>query len=206
MEIRNGVFFDVLNPDTSKIGITTIAHALSRQARFGGHPFRTISVAEHSYWASIMIDAGMIVSRHEADLIRLQALLHDATEAFLVDVPSPVKRLLPRYYEIEAGLARAIGDKFGVELEKLYFETKTVDARLCLTEKLAFLGPDGLDRPEWAPLSHNYEPHRFTFLPKWLDRLLNPDKRDVPTIHYHWFMWPGRAKRLFIKRYIELAS
>lgn len=207
LEIGNGVFLDVLNPDPAKISLTRIAHALSRLNRFAGFPQRSISVAEHSWHASYMVDTSDCVTVEQAAERQLQALLHDATEGSgLVDLPSPIKAMLPAYYEIEAGLAFMIGKKFGVELAKLPKAVKDVDARLCLTEKIAFIGPDGLDRPEWTGLSSRYDAFRFSFLPKWLDRIVFPDRSAERTVYYHWFMWPGRAKSLFIKRYIELAK
>lgn len=205
MEIGNGVFFDVLNPELDKISLYRIAHNLSNQNRFGGNPGRSISVAEHSYWASKMVVVPEGTDQWEANWLRLQALLHDATEAYLVDIPSPVKRLLPDYYKIEAGLAKAIGEKFGVELAQLSQPVKYVDAALCLTEKLAFLGKEGLDKPEWAPVTSIAKPIRHSFLPKWLDTMFGTIKRE-PTIYYHWYMTPRRARRLFVLRYIKLAG
>lgn len=208
LEIGNGVFLDVLNPNPKVISITGIAHALSRLNRFAGFPHRSISVAEHSWHASRMVDTSDCVTVQSAALRRLEALLHDATEGCgLVDLPSPVKRIFPDYYRVEGVLAKAIGAKFGVDLANLSKQVKDTDARLCITEKLAFIGPDGLERPEWADLSSRYDAYRFSFLPRWADRILNPDEAKArPTIYYHWFMWPGRAKTLFLKRYAELAA
>lgn len=208
LETANGVFIDILNPNPKAITLTRIAHSLSRLNRFAGFPHRSISVAEHCWHASYMVDTSDKMTTWEAAMRRLQALLHDATEGCgLIDLPSPVKRLWPEYYEIEAGLAKVIGEKFGVELQHLSKQVKDVDARLALTEKLAFVGPDGLDNPAWTPLSDRYDAFRFSFLPRWLDKRLHPKESSArPTVYYHWFMWPGRAKSLFIKRYIELTT
>jgi hypothetical protein len=77
----SGKFFHPSNPDYKKIDILDIAHVLSRQTRFSGHTSGFWSVANHS----------ILVSRLVAPEYALTALLHDAAEAYLVDLPSPVK-------------------------------------------------------------------------------------------------------------------
>ena len=60
-------------------------------------------------------------------------LMHDASEAYLADLPRPAKRMIPQYMEIEAGLEAAIAKKFG-----LFFpypaEVKLIDNRMLATE------------------------------------------------------------------------
>lgn len=46
---------------------------------------------------------------------KLQALLHDASEAYCVDLPTPIKNCLPDYRQMEEGLMQVIADKFGFE-------------------------------------------------------------------------------------------
>lgn len=96
------------------IDIRDIAHALSMQCRFGGHCSRFYSVASHS----------LHVMEHVADWERcerlaLEALLHDASEAYLVDVPRPVKcsSLLAGYRELEARVQLAIAERFGLSTD-----------------------------------------------------------------------------------------
>ena len=100
-----GHYIDPFNPDPAKICIEDIAHALSMIPRFGGHLPVFYSVAEHSVMCALS-------SRHE-DV--LAALLHDASEAYLMDIPSPIKSRLPGYKEAEANLMRIIANKFGFE-------------------------------------------------------------------------------------------
>ena len=101
----SGRYVNVLNPDTDSILIYDIAHALSRMPRFGGHLPHFYSVAQHS-----MCVANLVDKQHA-----LSALLHDASEAYLMDIPSPIKALLPNYKEIENGLMEVISKKFGFE-------------------------------------------------------------------------------------------
>jgi hypothetical protein len=75
----SGVLFRPLLPNPDDIRIADIAHALSQQYRFAGHTRTFYSVAEHSVRVSLLCrpdDA-------------LWGLLHDASEAFLTDVPAP---------------------------------------------------------------------------------------------------------------------
>lgn len=110
--------------DPSEIRIGDIAHALSYAPRFAGHIDRFYSVAEHS------INVAEIVP----DEHKLQALLHDATEAYLCDIPTPFKRLLTNYKELEDDLWLAISTKFGVPFE-LHPEVKQADGIMLMTEK-----------------------------------------------------------------------
>jgi len=87
--------------------IEDIAHALSHTCRFGGHVNQFYSVAQH----------GVIVSYNVPNEFRLAALLHDAPEAFLVDVPMPLKRRLDAYKEIEREVWTCIALTFDLPLD-----------------------------------------------------------------------------------------
>jgi len=82
-----------------------IAHALSHQCRFGGHLPRFYSVAQHSILVSVIVP----------DEHKLAALLHDASEAYLLDIPRPIKLKLSNYAEIENNLMTMIADMFGFD-------------------------------------------------------------------------------------------
>lgn len=47
--------------------------------------------------------------------IALATLLHDASEAYLLDIPRPIKHMLPQYLEAEDKLMRIIAKKYGFE-------------------------------------------------------------------------------------------
>lgn len=81
-----------LAPRPEDVDIVDIAHHLSMQCRFSGATRFHYSVAQHSILVSYECDT--------PDALR--GLLHDASEAFLVDVPAPIKGDLGRYKEIEA--------------------------------------------------------------------------------------------------------
>lgn len=102
----SGVAFYPLDPRQDEIRIEDIAHALAMQCRFTGHVRRFYSVAEHSVRVSEVCDL------NDA----LWGLLHDASEAYLIDVARPVKRMacMVPYREAEERLMQAIAERFGL--------------------------------------------------------------------------------------------
>lgn len=182
LELKSGVFVDVLNPDVSEVTIDMIAHALAHQPRFAGHTHRHYSVAEHSLLVSYIVPAENA----------LDGLMHDATEALLCDIPTPIKKHLPQYYEIEKGLHDALADHFGFN-PTIPAPVKEVDARICISEKLHFIGPEGLDGPGWVGLTSVFKPYEG-FGP--LVRSFEYDTRnDMETI-----------KKMFVERYWYLVG
>lgn len=155
LETRSQRVVDVTNPQPDDIHIEDIAHALGNLCRFGGHTRRFYSVAEHSVRVSKLVE-----SAGASRIIQLQALLHDATEAYLVDMPSPIKRLLQEYYVLEQNLWRVIAAKYDVPFE-MDEAVKEADARICINEKIALIGVKGLDGPAWLPLTSRYTPYHL---------------------------------------------
>ena len=120
----SGRTIDPAAPRVADIAVADIAHALSMQCRWGGHVSRFYSVAEHSWHVSVEVER-----RTGSTYLALVALLHDGTEAYVVDLPRPIKRLLPGYYMLEERFARAIQEKFalGNDLVDLPHKVKVVD-------------------------------------------------------------------------------
>ncbi len=105
-----GKWFDILKPSPSIIELQDIASALSKLCRFGGHCSQFYSVAEHSILA-----AELMRQRHGSNQTLLRwALLHDASEAYVVDIPRPAKRQLGDYVRIEEAIQRAVAERFGL--------------------------------------------------------------------------------------------
>jgi len=126
-----GKYINVFEPDPELIDIEDIAHALSHQCRFGGHLRHFYSVAQHS----------IVCCRQAQEGHQLAALLHDASEAYLLDIPSPIKKRLPDYQAIEARLQEAIEAKFGFTVEN---HVKMIDALVLVHEyeALVLRNPD----------------------------------------------------------------
>lgn len=78
---NNGKVFDILNFNEEMIDIESIANSLSKICRFNGHLEKFYSVAQHCVLMSEMV----------SNENRLTALLHDATEAYITDIPKPYK-------------------------------------------------------------------------------------------------------------------
>ena len=85
-----------------------IAHGLAYQCRFNGQTSEFYSIAQHS----LMVADIVSITNPE---LRLAALLHDASEAYLGDVVKPLKALLPNYKEIEINVEQIIAHSFGVD-------------------------------------------------------------------------------------------
>lgn len=103
-----GKYINVFDPRPQDICIEDIAHSLSNQCRFGGHLNFFYTVAQHSlFTASICSPKN-----------KLSALMHDASEAYLLDMPSPIKAALPEYKNIEHNLMLAISYRFGFDYPK----------------------------------------------------------------------------------------
>ena len=120
----SGWRFFVLNPEPQDVFLMDLAHALSLICRFTGHTRRFYSVAQHSVLASF----------HVPPVYALEALLHDASEAYLCDVSRPVKPYLHNYREIESNLMRVIAERFKFFLP-IHAEVDAVDVRLLMTER-----------------------------------------------------------------------
>ncbi len=100
----SGRKFFPLNPRATDLDIEDIAHALALNCRFNGHCRVFYSVAEHS----------VRVSRACAPADALWGLLHDAGEAYLTDLPRPVKEQLGAFGELEDRLLKVIMGHFGL--------------------------------------------------------------------------------------------
>lgn len=98
-------------PTTDQIDINDIAHSLARQCRYAGHVPHFYSVAEHC------VEVVNKMEYHpEMRPYALSGLLHDATEAYLCDLPKPLKQGLQDYQDLELLVEKVIEDKFGVDL------------------------------------------------------------------------------------------
>jgi 5'-deoxynucleotidase YfbR-like HD superfamily hydrolase len=102
----SGRKFPILRATASDIFIEDIAHALSNICRYTGHCKKLYSVAEHSV---------RIANMCTGNTMKLYALLHDAPEAYLSDLSTPVKEQLPRYQEIEKYLQDVIIKRYSLE-------------------------------------------------------------------------------------------
>jgi uncharacterized protein len=125
MQSFTGRQFWPLDPKVGDIAIEDIAHALSQLCRFGGHCKEFYSVAQHS----------VLVARHVPIGLKREALMHDATEAYLIDLPRPIKRMMPDYVVLERRWAEVIGARYGLGLVYLPHAVHEADDRMLRTEQ-----------------------------------------------------------------------
>lgn len=130
------------------IDIRDIAHHLSLECRYVGACPEHYSVAQHSVLVSQRLPNGPL---------QMAGLLHDAAEAYLKDMPSPVKRdpRMAWYVEIEHELTRMIFRRYGIDPE-LLAQTKAMDDAMLIDETTSFWGggmPETLVVPWNSPMA-----------------------------------------------------
>ncbi len=165
----SGRHLDYLDPRPEDIHILDIAQGLANESRYNGHTRGFYSVAQHAWITS------QIVPRELA----LEALLHDATEAYCKDIPRPLKDLLPDYREIEARVDGVVRARFGLPLAQST-AVKRADLVMLATERRDLM-PE--DQTPWTILEG-----------------IEPLPRKISCMH------PARAQQVFLKRYIELTE
>lgn len=158
---------------TNEYSIYDIAHALSMNCRWTGHVKRFYSVAEHCYFASYKAPWPH----------KLGALLHDANEAYLHDMPSPLKWFLAEkgftaMKDLEDEIDETIFQRFGVPYP-MAPEIKEVDRRMLATEHL-YLMPGGVS--ERKAMGEPYD--------------------DLTIMNFA----PEVAEQLYLKRFHELST
>lgn len=112
------------NPDIKDIAIEDIAHALSHMCRFTGHTREFYSVAQHS------VLVGSEFASLQPSPLPLYGLLHDASEAYLVDINRAIKAdtAFDTYRSLEAWLQGLIYTRFGLHPD-LPADVKVMDDR-----------------------------------------------------------------------------
>ncbi|HHT7701730.1 YfbR-like 5'-deoxynucleotidase [Pasteurella multocida] len=123
-------------PGKSDIHIDDIVHHLSMIPRFGGKLDRHYSVLDHSVYVGMIAKTFLKADDETA----FAALMHDAQEAFLGDIPSPLKSLLPDYKAIEKSFEKVIQEKFNISMSETIKDlVKYADLLALKAEKEAFI-------------------------------------------------------------------
>ena len=138
LQTVSGRWVNPFDPDPSQLDAGDIARALANQCRFGGHSRVFYSVAQHS-----VIVAELVEQRGGDVEDVFAALMHDATEAYLGDMPHPLKHRSPlgaAFKEAEDHLEQAIRERFRIKTDVP--EIKRVDRALLATERRAFSAED----------------------------------------------------------------
>lgn len=171
----SGLAFDLVDPDPSMISIKDIAISLANQCRFNGHTKRFYSVAEHSLYVSRVLPRDLAFC----------GLMHDAAEAYVGDMTSPMKSILCSFEELEVRAWRAIARRFSLP-QGLPEEVRIADARMAITEGEFLMAP--------APRPWKIRGDRFELREIGLDY---PGQFGLP---------PREAHRRFLERFAELSA
>ncbi|WP_425639891.1 hypothetical protein [Agrobacterium radiobacter] len=127
MQTFTGRKYWPMSPRPHEVYIEDIAHSLGLQCRYAGHCIKFYSVAEHS-----VLIARSLAATHAPE-VALAGLLHDAPEAYCVDIPRPLKPYLTNYKGIEQKNWLAIAARFGLPTE-LPDEVHDADNRIIADE------------------------------------------------------------------------
>ncbi len=120
----SGQHLDFANPNVLAFNITDIAQGLSHECRFAGQISDFYSVAQHSVLCSMIVPPQY----------QREALMHDATEAYMKDIPAPLKRMLPDYSRIERQIDGLIREKYELPQEMSAI-VKAADLIMLATER-----------------------------------------------------------------------
>ena len=143
IQTYTGKQFWPMDPRPEEIDIRDIAHSLAMQCRFNGHCERFYSVAEHSIHVFRLVTP-MLVRVNTS----MWGLLHDAAEAYLSDIPRPIKGHMMLYRELEFNLMAVIAERFGLEGEIPECVVEA-DNQMLATEAKHLMKPPAAD---WGPL------------------------------------------------------
>ncbi len=136
---------DILKPDLASICIEDIAHALALQCRFNGHTRVFYSVAQHS------VECSWIAKPAYA----MECLLHDAAEAYLGDIVSPLKSLMDDSVlpTLEMNFEATITEALDLAVVPGYYrEVRRVDLIMLATEKRDLLPYASINNQPWPQL------------------------------------------------------
>jgi uncharacterized protein len=150
IQTYTGKKFYPTDPDIKEITLLDIAHPLSMQCRFSGHVKEFYSVAQHSVLVSFICD------KKDA----LWGLMHDASEAYLVDIPRPIKKSgkFNNYLGFEKVMQEAICESYCLQSE-MPESVKMADDMLLATEARDLMSPLHED---WVQIC---EPLPFKIIP-----------------------------------------
>ena len=153
MQTFTGRQFWPIDPRPEEISIVDIAHSLSNQCRYAGHCKSFYSVAQHSVMVSYLCEPQNA----------LWGLLHDAAEAYLVDLPRPVKRYSDlgwHYKQVETHLMQVVCRRFNLSIEEPLSVSKADDVAL-VTEMRDLMG---MPPAQWREALAN-KPLEHTIIP-----------------------------------------
>ena len=187
VETFSGRYVDTRNPRAETIALEDIAHALAATCRYGGHCAPFFSVAEHAVFCSIRVER-----QGHSRVMQMAALHHDDAEAYLGDIPRPMKPLLGQaYVRLTDKMDHAVCDGLGLPFGPHAFHGKHVkaaDSWALLVEARHLLPSRGIN---WEGVKSSWDMDHFP------QRLVVPD-------YWTGGLPPHNAKKLYLERHEEL--
>lgn len=171
----SGKRFFFLDGKADDVILEDMAIALSRSPRWAGHTKKFFSVAQHS-----VLTAELVKEKGGTNLEQRKALFHDGTEAYMTDIPSPLKKMIPRFKEIE--------NEVWIKIARKFFGRKILIGKLVKQCDTIMLSTEARDLFSFPPLGG------------WVEHCPPPwEHRIKPVGHV-------AAYNLFINKYKELTS
>lgn len=134
----SGIEFLPLNFSEKDVNIMDIAHSLSRICRFNGHLNNFYSVSQHCICVSEYLKAKKFSKK-----VQLCGLLHDASEAYLCDLPKPIKKVLLDYEKLEKYYQKIIIQHFNLYSVWCQYYERIKEADLYAIKKEIEMDNDG---------------------------------------------------------------
>jgi len=143
IETASGLIYDYADPKPSQVCLADVAHGLGNTCRFGGHTSKFYSVAQHCVLVSEILEAW----DQDLDVV-VAGLFHDAHEAYLGDLPKPLKSQIgPEYERLAEAADEVIFESLNIDLGALSHETvKEADNRALVAEARLLMPSEGLTR------------------------------------------------------------
>jgi hypothetical protein len=175
-----GKRFKPLDPNPADIDPLDIAHATANQCRYTGHTKYFYSVAYHS-----CIIHDYLEKNGESREVCLWGLLHDASEAYLLDLAAPLKHhpdgFGEKFLEREEAIEHAVAARFGLSMP-IPPEVKDIDIQLRTTEMQQLLPEHDLSQKWGDPLPIKilrYTPFESEMLMLWRMQKYGLVRRDA---------------------------
>jgi 5'-deoxynucleotidase YfbR-like HD superfamily hydrolase len=176
-ETISGKRFDLKSPNAKDVDINDIACGIAKTARFNGQTKGFLSVALH-----VLNTEDWLREQGESYRIRLAGLMHDASEAYIHDVSSPLKTLLINYRAIERRVTQAILK--GLDLEEVLCLTKDEQKRVKKADQVMLI----TERRDFkAKTNRRYHKSHCAEVQPW--------KRKLRSMGWR------QAERLFLEQY-----
>jgi len=155
-----GIRFPVLKPSQSDVVNGDFINVLPRIPRFSGHTRRFLSVAEH-----LLLTRKLAIINDATQDVVDACFLHDFSEVYLCDLPSPYKAVLPKYKDMEEDVQKVIYARYNCPHKKDEVRSFDVAARYieahalmpCVSEdwgeNLAFMLPSDFETASVFPIA-----------------------------------------------------